>query len=240
MEKIKYLKVLPFENIKNARNLGGYPTIDGEITSWKSFIRSANLDSCTKKDLDLLKDLNVSTIIDLRRDDEIKYHYEKIKILKEKFSHYNVSLSPRPMRQEEIQRLIEKKDTIGKSYITLIDNFPAIKKIFEIMANADGSVLFHCQEGKDRTGIISMILFGLVGVFRTDIMADYEISSANLGYIDMYGQNENESVFRITSPYNIKEAMEYIQRKYENYDAYLEYAGVEKKIIEKIKEKMIE
>ncbi|MFR2716971.1 MAG: tyrosine-protein phosphatase [Anaerococcus obesiensis] len=39
---------------------------------WKSFIRSANLDSCTKKDLDLLKDLNVSTIIDLRRDDEIK------------------------------------------------------------------------------------------------------------------------------------------------------------------------
>ena len=135
MEKIKYLKILPFENIKNARNLGGYPTIDGEITSWKSFIRSANLDSCTKKDLDLLKDLNVSTIIDLRRDDEIKYHYEKIKILKEKFSHYNVSLSPRPMRQEEIQRLIEKKDTIGKSYITLIDNFPAIKKIFEIMAN---------------------------------------------------------------------------------------------------------
>lgn len=34
--------------------------------------------------------------------------------------------------------------------------------------------------------------------------------------------------------------MEYIQRKYETYDAYLEYAGVEKKIIEKIKEKMIE
>ena len=185
MEKIKYLKILPFENIKNARNLGGYPTIDGEITSWKSFIR-------------------------------------------------------RPMRQEEIQRLIEKKDTIGKSYITLIDNFPAIKKIFEIMANADGSVLFHCQEGKDRTGIISMILFGLVGVFRTDIMADYEISSANLGYVDMYGQNENEAVFRITSPYNIKEAIEYLQRNYGTYDAYLEYAGVEKKIIEKIKEKMIE
>ena len=56
----------------------------------------------------------------------------------------------------------------------------------------------------------------------------------------MYGQNENEAVFRITSPYNIKEAMEYIQRKYETYDAYLEYAGVEQKIIEKIKEKMIE
>lgn len=71
-------------------------------------------------------------------------------------------------------------------------------------------------------------------------MADYEISSANLGYIDMYGQNENEAVFRITSPYNIKEAMEYIQRKYGTYDAYLKYVGVEKKIIEKIKEKMIE
>ena len=56
----------------------------------------------------------------------------------------------------------------------------------------------------------------------------------------MYGQNENEAVFRITSPYNIKEAIEYLQRNYGTYDAYLEYAGVEKKIIEKIKEKMIE
>ena len=108
------------------------------------------------------------------------------------------------------------------------------------MAKAEGKVLFHCQEGKDRTGIISMILLGLAGSFRTDIMADYEISSANLGYVDRYDQNESESIFRITSPYNIKEAMEYIERKYKTFEAYLEYAGVDEKTIEKLKEKMIE
>ncbi|MDU5585088.1 MAG: tyrosine-protein phosphatase [Pseudomonas aeruginosa] len=240
MDKIKYLKILPFENIKNARNLGGYPTLDGKITSWDFFIRSANLDDSTEKDIKLLEDLNVSTIIDLRRDDEIIYHLDKINALKDKFSHYQISLSPRALRYEEIKRLIEKKDTIGKSYISIIDNFPAIKKVFQIMAEADGKVLFHCQEGKDRTGIISMILLGLAGSFRTDIMADYEISSANLGYVDRYDQNESEAIFRITSPYNIKEALEYIERKYKSFEAYLEYAGVDKKTIEKLKEKMIE
>lgn len=240
MEKIRYLKILPFENIKNARNLGGYPTLDGKITSWDFFIRSANLDDSTENDLKLLDDLNVSTIIDLRRDDEVIYHREKIKILRDRFSHYQISLSPRPLRYEEIQRLIEKKDTIGKSYISIIDNFPAIKKVFETMADAKGTVLFHCQEGKDRTGIISMILLGLAGSFRTDIMADYEISSANLGYVDRYNQDESEAIFRITSPYNIKEAMEYIIRKYKSFEAYLEYAGVDKKTIKKLKEKMIE
>lgn len=240
MEKIKYLKILPFENIKNSRTLGGYPTSDGEITSWDFFIRSANLDYATENDIKLLKDLDVSTIIDLRRDDELIYHQDRIKMLKKNFSYYQISLSPRALRDEEIRRLIEKKDTIGKAYISIIDNFPAIKKVFEIMAKSNKRVLFHCQEGKDRTGIISMILLALAGASRTDIMADYEISSANLGYIDMYDQDESEAIFRITSPYNIKEAMEYIEKKYKNFDAYLEYAGVDKEVIEKIKEKMIE
>lgn len=240
MEKLKYVKRLPFESIKNARTLGGYPTIDGNVTSWDFFIRSANLDDITKKDMKMLKDLNVSTIIDLRRDDEIKYHLKKIEKLKENFLYSQVSLTPKPMRLEEIQRIIDKKESIGRSYISIIDNFKAIKKIFEIMANAEGKVLYHCQEGKDRTGIVSMILLGLVGVYRTDVMADYEISSANLGYIDRYDPSEKESVFRITSPYNIKEAMEYIERKYKGYEAYLTYAKVDDDTIKKIKEKMIE
>ncbi|MDU6791387.1 MAG: tyrosine-protein phosphatase, partial [Anaerococcus sp.] len=86
MEKIKYLKILPFENIKNARSLGGYPTLDGEITSWDFFIRSANLDNLTENDMKLLKDLNVRTVIDLRRAEETKYNCEKIDIIKNNFS----------------------------------------------------------------------------------------------------------------------------------------------------------
>ncbi|WP_040397526.1 tyrosine-protein phosphatase [Anaerococcus senegalensis] len=240
MEKIKYLKILPFENIKNARSLGGYPTYDGKITSWDSFIRSANLDSLTENDMALLKDLNVSTIIDLRREEETKNNGEKIEIIKNNFTYKQISLMPLPMKQEDIQKIIERKISIGNSYISLIDNFSAIKEILEILAFADGSVLYHCQEGKDRTGIISMILLLIANSPREIIMADYEVSSANLGYIDMFKAEEAESIFRITSPYNIKEAMDYIISKYKNIEFYLEKVGIDNKTLKKLKEKMIE
>ena len=240
MEKIKYLKIFPFENIKNARSLGGYPTNDGGITSWESFIRSANLDNLTENDMKLLKDLNVRTVIDLRRAEETKYNCEKIDIIKNNFSYYQISLLPAPMNQEYIQKILDGEISIGRSYISLIDNFDAIKKILEIMANSEGRVLYHCQEGKDRTGIISMILLLIANSPREIIMADYEVSSANLGYIDSFKPDESESIFRITSPYNIKEAMDYIISKYENIELYLEKVGIDNKTLKKLKEKMIE
>lgn len=48
------------------------------------------------------------------------------------------------------------------------------------MANAEGETLFHCQEGKDRTGVISILLLLLGDVADIDIIVDYEISNAYL------------------------------------------------------------
>lgn len=240
MENIKYLKRLPFKSIKNARDLGGMPTLDGGCTSWSNFIRSASLDDISDEDISTLKDLNVSTIIDLRRDDEVYKNHKRLDKVKENFTYYQVSLSPRAMRNEEIQRIIDGKDSIGKSYISIIDNFKAIRRVLEIMADNDKATLYHCQEGKDRTGIITMILYSLVGVERSDIIADYEISSANLGYIERYDQNEDGSIFRITNPYNMKEAISYVIRKYESFESYLEYAKLDKESIERLKKKLIE
>ena len=40
-----------------------------------------------------------------------------------------------------------------------------------------GGVLFHCMGGRDRTGMITMLVLGLVGVAPEDIAADYELSA---------------------------------------------------------------
>lgn len=39
-----------------------------------------------------------------------------------------------------------------------------------------GGVLIHCKRGVDRTGIVTLLLLGLVGVAAEDIVADYELS----------------------------------------------------------------
>lgn len=237
---MQYYKRFPLDNVKNARELGGVPTMDGNVTKWAKFVRTASLDDITDAEIEKLKEYGVESIIDLRRDAEIPFDDESHKKLEENFSWNHISLAPDiEMRKEEIQKIIDREISIGSTYRNLIDNFPKIKEIMEVFANTDGITLFHCQEGKDRTGIISMILMGLANVGRSDIIADYEISSAYLGYVERYEETEPYSVFRITSPYYMKEAYEYIERKYGSFEDYLEYAKVDKETIENIKNKLL-
>ncbi len=238
---MQHLKRLPLYNIKNARDLGGVPTIEGDVTKWGKLLRTATLDDITDDEIKYLKDYGVKSVIDLRRDSEIPFDDESHVKIKENFDFHHISLSPDiEFREEEIQRIIDRKVTIGYTYRNLIDNFPRVKEVMEVIANTDGITLYHCQEGKDRTGIISMILMGLAGVGRADIIADYEVSSAYLGYVERYDEHEPYSVFRITNPYYMKEAYEYITRKYNTFEEYLEYAKVDSETIEKVRRQILD
>lgn len=43
-----------------------------------------------------------------------------------------------------------------------------------------GGVLVHCAAGRDRTGLVSLVLLALVGVSHADIADDYELSTGRL------------------------------------------------------------
>lgn len=237
---MKYCKRLALDNVKNARDLGGVPTLDGNITKWNNFLRTANLDDISDSEIKTLKDYGIETIIDLRREREIPFGSEEHKRIIDNFKFNHISLAPdNEFRKEEIEQIINKEISIGTTYRNLIDNFSKIRQIMEVFAKTEKAILFHCQEGKDRTGIISMILLGLANVARADIIADYEISSAYLGYIERYDEHEPLSVFRITNPYSMKEAYDYIERKYKTFEDYLLYAKVDQDIIDKVKNKLI-
>ena len=238
---MQYYKRLPLDDVKNARELGGVPTMDSKVTKWGKFLRTATLDDIKIDDIKTLKDYGVESIIDLRRAGEIPFDSKSHELIKENFNYNHISLAPsEEFRKEEIQQIINKEVSIGSTYRNLIDNYPKIKEIMEVFAATDGISLFHCQEGKDRTGIISMILMGLANVGRSDIIADYEVSSAYLGYIERYDENEPYSVFRITNPYYMKEAYEYVARKYDSFEEYLAYAGVDENTINKVKKKLLD
>ncbi|KAJ2025595.1 hypothetical protein GGI06_000523, partial [Coemansia sp. S85] len=71
---------------------------------------------------------------------------------------------------------------LAGSYEDYIDyckeEFAAVMRIF-----ADPCaypILFHCQHGKDRTGIVAMLLLGILGVDEEVIAADYAQSQDNL------------------------------------------------------------
>lgn len=49
---------------------------------------------------------------------------------------------------------------------------------------SEGAVLYHCSVGKDRTGVMSALIYLLCGVAEADILADYQVSG------DYLRQNE--------------------------------------------------
>lgn len=53
----------------------------------------------------------------------------------------------------------------------------AFRTLFETIAESEGSVLFNCNAGKDRTGIGAALLLDLAGVDRADIAADFSRSA---------------------------------------------------------------
>lgn len=48
----------------------------------------------------------------------------------------------------------------------------AFNKIYEYVKE-NKAVLFHCSQGKDRTGCLAYILLGMIGVSETDARRDY-------------------------------------------------------------------
>ena len=54
-----------------------------------------------------------------------------------------------------------------------------IGEIFKIMLASKGTVLFHCTAGKDRTGVLAMLLLKLADVDEETIINDYAASYQN-------------------------------------------------------------
>ena len=54
----------------------------------------------------------------------------------------------------------------------------ALHSILEVLANTkDGAIIYHCSEGKDRTGIVTVLILYLLGVDMETIRQDYLYSN---------------------------------------------------------------
>ena len=52
------------------------------------------------------------------------------------------------------------------------------KEIFELLANEDNyPVFYHCNAGADRTGTLTFLINGLLGVSYEDLTKDFELTS---------------------------------------------------------------
>ena len=219
-------------NTFNTRDLGYTPTMNGEYVKPQRLIRSDAPLTVSDDVKEFLIKHNIKTVIDLRSE-KIANISPNAFVADSRFSCYNYPLSINAKAPNSENDVIE-------NYYCMIENDKAIANIFGTIANATGGVLFHCQEGKDRTGIISGMLLLLAEVADIDIYADYEISNVYLYEMIKTAKTILPDYLLYLKPEYMENILVYLRGKYETIENYLLSKGISKTEIHKLKSKLLD
>lgn len=176
--------------IMNFRDLGGYPTKDGRKIKTGLLYRSAALGYMTQRELEVIQELHIRTILDLRSKKEIFYLEDPVLPNINQISvDAMIDRSDERMGMSSFEMfrtglLAENKnkvETLVKSYYSEVPfNNPAFDELFRILLDHETPILFHCAQGKDRTGIAAMLILLALGVDDETIVKDYMMTNEYL------------------------------------------------------------
>lgn len=172
--------------VKNFRDLGGIPTTDGKSVCYGKLYRSGHLGKIKPEVAEKLRDKKgLRTVIDLRAPAELSH---KRDIVPEGVDYLHIP----PLTDEQnpavtrhtgpsILKKIMKVDGGARTYLadtyrTMISSesaLEALREFFDVLLEDDGAVLWHCTQGKDRTGVAAAAILLALGVDRDEIMRDY-------------------------------------------------------------------
>ena len=169
------------------------------------FIRSDVPNRITEKEVQWLIDHNVTTVIDLRDDKEREQ--KKCQLIKNKrFQYYCMHVTGGNSIPKSV-------DDVSKSYLKMADE--QMDKIVNTISKSEANVLYFCNAGKDRTGVVSAILLYKMGMSLDYIIKDYMDSKNNLkNILEEYAKQFPDINIDIIMPHE-----RYIQEFLESYIA---------------------
>lgn len=179
MELSREKRLLDVHSVTNARELGGYKTKDGKNTRVKCYIRSASPSTISKEDIDYLYNYGIRAQIDLRSEYESTHALSGLKTHND-IAYYHIDLF-NGANMIDIPTTLDRYTDLSDIYIYIIEECKEkIKEVFlTLLKHKQDTVFFNCSAGKDRTGVISSLLLGLVGCSDEDIIQDYSESYEN-------------------------------------------------------------
>lgn len=206
--------------------------MNGKYIKPLRFIRSDAPHSVSDAVKEFLFKNDITTIIDLRNE-KISNASPNSFVSDNRFFCYNYPLSVNA-------KVPDSENDVIENYCRMIENDTAIVNVFRTMANSAGGVLFHCQEGKDRTGIISALLLLLTGVSDIDIYADYEISNVYLYEIIKKAKTILPDHLLYLKIEYIESVLMYLRETYGTVENYLLSKGISETEINNLKSKLLD
>ena len=187
------IRRLHLKKLPNTRDLGGLPTEDRRKIKKGKLIRSGKLYKLSKKTVDALKAIGVTTVLDLRILTEQEQHPDTL-LDGVQYYHLPVLCTATPgitmeksMRKLYLQESKKIKTEFGTAdnymsqmyrYILMSDEPQQyLKQALRLIIENEGCIIWHCSSGKDRAGILALLVESLLGVNEQVIMDDYLASN---------------------------------------------------------------
>ncbi len=166
-------RTLSVDGLCNARDLGGLRRVGGGRTPYGVFFRSENLHTVTPAGWRQLHRLGIRTVIDLRQPAEREraaYHAPTWATVQQ-VDHDGLDEHP------EFWADYWENGLVGTAlyFLPHLQRLPerSAAVLSAIAQAGEGGVLFHCMGGRDRTGIIAMLLLAIAGTEPESIVDDY-------------------------------------------------------------------
>lgn len=173
--------------VKNFRDLGGISAASGKKIKSGLLYRSAHLCSLTEKAANKFKvKTGLTTVVDLRSPSEFAtaedvvangVNYLHIPPLNDEQNPAVTGKSRRAILNKIMAKEGGARKHLSDTYRLMVtdkvplDTFSALLKLLTDKNNT--AVLWHCTQGKDRTGIATACVLMALGVDREEIFKDY-------------------------------------------------------------------
>ncbi|MFJ3444341.1 tyrosine-protein phosphatase [Streptomyces sp. NPDC086081] len=177
--------------VRNFRDVGGLPTVDGRRVRQGVLFRSGHLAHATAEDAAFLATLGLHTVFDFRNAADQKLEGPDVEL--PGVRNVNLPLSD-PADGAEFWRMVRDGDleqlrailADGKGADRMIASYRMIIKdrtaehsrVLHALAEDSVPALMHCAAGKDRAGLSIAVTLLALGVERDAIVEDYLKSNA--------------------------------------------------------------
>ncbi|MBR3565355.1 MAG: tyrosine-protein phosphatase [Paludibacteraceae bacterium] len=190
------------KGIVNMRDLSNYIIADSLHIRQGMLFRAAHLADATDDEIQYLATLPTTKIIDFRLEDEKRDRADRV-VHGAEYINIPIDASGNVMAQatdEEKKKFGGNKRFDLRKIIVMIAFNDKAKKVAreiyhnlffnsdcqaqyahffrELIATDTGAILYHCTQGKDRTGVASALLLAALGADRETIIADFDATNA--------------------------------------------------------------
>ncbi|MFF4963017.1 tyrosine-protein phosphatase [Streptomyces sp. NPDC001222] len=251
--------------VRNFRDLGGLPTVDGRRVRHGVLFRSGHLAHATEQDAAFLASLGLHTVFDFRNAADMKLEGPDVELAGVR--NVNLPLTD-PADGAEFWKMVRDGDleqlrgllSDGKAANRMIASYRTIirertgehSRVLHAMAEDSVPALMHCAAGKDRAGLSIAVTLIALGVERDAIVADYLESNAKHRRYKVHRNGSSADtyspeVMELLSPLfdarveYLAAALETVEETWGGVDAYLEQGlGVTPQVRERLRERLLD